>query len=163
MARIDGPAEERFGVSPSRSRKKKSGGRVSASGTAGARPDFPDVQNAGAGISEINTDEELQSVIDSIHQLGDNLLKYPNPDTLARYKQAVRDFIAHVTHNAYAAVEYLSRKDILKQKKYILIQTVNEKLEKLSKNILSSQKSQIELLSSIEEIQGLLVDLVHVT
>ena len=114
-------------------------------------------------ISHIDTEAELQSVVDSIHQLGEKLLAYPVPDTLAAYKQAVRNFITHVTHTAYATKEYLSRKNILNQKKYVLIQVVDEKLEKLSRNVLTSQKQQIDMLCCIEEIQGLLINLLHVS
>ena len=162
MAKIDGSTQGQFRSTflPGSRKKKKSlpvfGGVLGKlmSGSSKA---------VSAETSDINTDEELRAVIDSIHQLGENLLKYPGPDILAQYKQSVRDFIAHVTRKTYSTEEYVSRKNILKQKRYVLIQTIDTKLDALSRTILSSQKQQVDMLSNIEEIQGLLIDMIHVS
>ncbi|AHC14767.1 YaaR family protein [Salinispira pacifica] len=111
----------------------------------------------------IESDDQLREIIDTIHSTGEQILKYPGPDTLARYRQAVGDFIRHVSSNAYQVDEQISRRDVLNQKKYSIIRIVNEKLEKLSRSVLSSQNRQMDMLGGMEEIQGLLVDLLHVS
>jgi uncharacterized protein YaaR (DUF327 family) len=42
-----------------------------------------------------------------------------------------------------------------------LIQVVDQKLEQLAAGILTGQASQLELLARVDEIAGLLVDLLH--
>jgi hypothetical protein len=45
------------------------------------------------------------------------------------------------------------------QREYLLVRTVDDKLERLVVEVLQNQMEQIELLRRIEEINGLLVDL----
>ena len=47
------------------------------------------------------------------------------------------------------------------RKKYIIVTVVNEKLEQLARDIMFIQSSQISMLAKVEEIKGLLVDLLH--
>jgi uncharacterized protein YaaR (DUF327 family) len=112
---------------------------------------------------EIHNDEELRELIDDIQNFGDALIKFPGIDNLTRYKQAVRDFVAHATSHAFVAEEHLSRRSIINQKRYTLIEVVDQRLERLTREVLGSQRQQLDLLGDIEEIQGLLVDILHVS
>ncbi len=161
MDRIDNSLKGKLrpGSFSSKGKRKTAPSRIS--GSEQSRTGLFNVEETEA--VPITNDTELQEVVNSIHRLGDRLLKYPHPDTVAHYRQAVRNFINHVTGNAYTTREYISRRDILNQKKYVLIQTIDEKLDTLSRNVLGSQKNQLDLLSTIEEIQGLLVNLIHVS
>ena len=163
MAKIDGSTQGQFRSPVSQKSKKKKASSQIPGAFLGRFMSGHSSKVDAPEISSITTEEELMSVIDSIHRLGENLLKNPNLDSFARYKQAIRDFIAHVTHNAYVTEEHLSRKNILNQKKYVIIQVIDEKLDTLSQSVLASQKRQIDMLSSIEEIQGLLIDIFHVS
>jgi uncharacterized protein YaaR (DUF327 family) len=49
----------------------------------------------------------------------------------------------------------------LKRKKFTQVEIIDQKLEQLAAGILSNQKDQLGLLGKIEEINGLLVDLLH--
>jgi uncharacterized protein YaaR (DUF327 family) len=57
----------------------------------------------------------------------------------------------------------LSRHNILNQKKYTIIEVIDERLDRLTRQVLASQGQQLDLLADIEEIQGLLVDILHVS
>ncbi len=48
---------------------------------------------------------------------------------------------------------------VLDEKKWVKIKVVDEKLEKLASYIVQSQKNQLTILKKIEEIEGILVDL----
>jgi uncharacterized protein YaaR (DUF327 family) len=112
---------------------------------------------------EIHSDEELRGLIEDIQNFGEALIKFPGVDNLSRYKQAVRDFVNHTTGHAYRAEEQLSRHNILNQKKYTIIEVIDERLDRLTRQVLASQGQQLDLLADIEEIQGLLVDILHVS
>ncbi len=47
----------------------------------------------------------------------------------------------------------------VKQKVFITVEKINEKLEQLTKFILEKQNKNINLLATLDEIRGLLVDL----
>jgi uncharacterized protein YaaR (DUF327 family) len=49
--------------------------------------------------------------------------------------------------------------DAMKGKEYTKIQVIDKKLEDLAAMLLSSQVRQMELVSRLEEIRGLLIDL----
>lgn len=122
---------------------------------------FSSSESQAASTHAIDDERALQNLMDEIQQLGQRLSAFPGVDNLARYKQAIRDFLSHTTGKGYAVEEHISRRNILNQKKYSLVKVVDEKLDRLTKAMLGSQKKQLELLADIEEINGLLVDILH--
>jgi uncharacterized protein len=101
----------------------------------------------------------LEVLLDDVHSAGDALKERPLPDNIVAYKNAVRSFVKYVVDRAFAVTESTSGGNILKRKKFTQVQVIDEKLEQLAAGILSNQKSQLSLLGKIEEINGLLVDL----
>lgn len=101
----------------------------------------------------------LEHMLDDVHSAGDLLKEKPLPDNIVAYKAAVRSFVKFVVDRAYDVSERTSGGNILKRKKFTQVQVIDQKLEQLAAGILSGQKSQLALLERIEEINGLLVDL----
>jgi uncharacterized protein YaaR (DUF327 family) len=130
---------------------------------AGPLPDMP------------ASEEVLQGLLDNVHSAGDTLKNHPFPEEIKRYKQAVRDFIHYVVENGYAVEKQTGIPNYLKpgfkgqrgsdaakgRTGFHLIQVMDRKLEQLAAGILAGQTSQLELLARIDEIAGLLVDLLH--
>jgi uncharacterized protein YaaR (DUF327 family) len=124
------------------------------------------LENTGVEASEAFEDippseEALQQLLDAVHNSGDELKNRPLPDTIKQYKQAVRNFLHYVVKNGYTVEEQTSRTGLLKRKKYTLVQVADRKLEELAAAILSGQSGQLTILARIEEINGLLVDLLQ--
>jgi uncharacterized protein YaaR (DUF327 family) len=107
------------------------------------------------------SEEALQGLLDDVHNAGDELKNRPFPEEIKKYKQAVRNFLHHVVENGYALEEHTSGANLLKRQKFTIIQVVDRKLEQLAAGILSGQSMQIEILARIDEISGLLVDLLQ--
>jgi uncharacterized protein YaaR (DUF327 family) len=105
--------------------------------------------------------ETLQGLLDDVHRAGEDLKNRPFPEEIIRYKQAVKNFLNHITENSYALEEHTSGANLLKRKKFTLVQVVDRKLEQLAADILSGQTAQLELLARIDEIKGLLVNLLQ--
>jgi uncharacterized protein YaaR (DUF327 family) len=111
--------------------------------------------------------------MDEIRSTGDVLKSRPLPEEIMRYKQAVRNFINYVVQNTYSLEYEKGLPNKLKPsfkgrrgtpeaddaKAYTRIQVIDKKLEDLAAMLLSSQMRQIELVSRLEEIRGLLIDL----
>jgi uncharacterized protein YaaR (DUF327 family) len=114
-------------------------------------------------------------LMDDVRDKGDILKSRPLPEEIIRYKQAVRNFINYVVHNAYE----LEKDEGLKNKykptfqgrrsspegdnfnMYTKIQVIDKKLEDLAAMLLASQSDQMKLVSRLEEIRGLLIDLLQ--
>jgi hypothetical protein len=122
------------------------------------------------------SDESVNQLMDDVRDAGDKLLNRPLPEEIIRYKQAVRNFINYVVKNNFSLGhdEGIPNKfkpgfkgndrnspEALKNYGYTKIQVIDKKLEDLAVMLLSSQKPQLELASRLEEIKGLLIDLLQ--
>lgn len=101
----------------------------------------------------------LEALLDEVHSSGDRLKDKPLPDNIISYKNAVRSFVRYVVDRTYTVTESTSGGNVLKRKKFTQVQVIDEKLEQIAAGILSNQRNQLALLGKIEEINGLLVDL----
>ncbi len=116
--------------------------------------------NTGAVLPEAS-DADLEKILDEIHSLGDRLVKERTLVSIKEYKDAVREFLQYVVRNSFSVDEYSSGKNILKRKKFALINVVNKKLESLAAGVLQTQHSQLDLLRKVDEINGFLVDILQ--
>jgi uncharacterized protein YaaR (DUF327 family) len=121
------------------------------------------------------SDDTVNALMDEVRSAGDILHSRPFPDEILRYKQAVRNFMNYVVQNSYdldhekGIPKFLTpgfsgqrgTPDAMSQKQYTKIQIIDKKLEDLAAMLLSRQKAQLELTSRLEEIRGLLVDLLQ--
>jgi uncharacterized protein YaaR (DUF327 family) len=107
------------------------------------------------------SDEALQKLLDDVHSAGDALKERPMEEEIKRYKQAVRGFLHYVVQNGFEAKQQVSGVNIMKRKVHTVVQVVDAKLEQLASAVLSGQSSQLDLLARLEEINGLLVDLLE--
>jgi uncharacterized protein YaaR (DUF327 family) len=135
----------------------------------------PDSPEALGSFKDIAPSEEVvQELLDSVRGAGDDLRKHPMPEEILRYKKAVRNFLHYVIENGYAVEEQEGIPNAQKPgykgslwdpaakraTAFHVVQVVDHKLDRLAAEILTGQVSQLELLAKLEEITGLLVDLV---
>jgi uncharacterized protein YaaR (DUF327 family) len=121
------------------------------------------------------SEDAVNLLMDEVRSTGDVLKSRPLPEEIMRYKQAVRNFINYVVQNSYA-LEYedgipnflkpgfkgrRGTPEAMQGKEYTKIQVIDKKLEDLAAMLLSTQVRQMELVSRLEEIRGLLVDLLQ--
>lgn len=104
---------------------------------------------------------ELAELLESVHSAGDALKKDANSVNIINYKKAVRDFIHLVVERSYDVSENTSGRNILKRKKYTSIAVIDEKLERLAADIMMAQRDKLDILARLDEIYGLLVDLLR--
>jgi len=121
------------------------------------------------------SEDALNALMDDVRDAGDTLKDRPLPDEIHRYKQAVRNFINYVIQNTYSLdhekglPRYMKpgfkgergTDDARSQKRHTVIQVIDKKLDELASMLLHSQAYQMQLVSRLEEIRGLLIDLLH--
>jgi len=105
--------------------------------------------------------ESLNLLLDEVHSAGVTLAKRPFPDEVKAYKSAVRNFVNYVVENAYTTEDHVSGANLLKRKKFTLVQVIDKKLEALAADVLMGQADQISILAKTDEIRGLLIDLME--
>jgi uncharacterized protein YaaR (DUF327 family) len=121
------------------------------------------------------SEETLNYLMDEVRGAGDTLRDRPFPEEIIRYKQAVRNFMHYVVENSYAIDHEIGIPKFLKpgyrgprgtpesqkQARYTKILVIDKKLEDLAARLLTDQKDKLKLAASLEEINGLLVDLLQ--
>jgi len=119
-------------------------------------------------LMELSPSEEaLTELMDAVHSAGSDLKERPFADEILRYKKAVRNFVHYVIENGYEVqVSQGIKKKIASRGKdewrttvYRQVKVVDKKLEELAAAILAGQITQLQRVSKIDEITGLLVDL----
>lgn len=124
---------------------------------SGAGDNDEEQGSSPGGISE----QEIEKHLDRIHMLGQGLVKNHGIEQIREYKKAVQSLMKYFVDTGLRAEEQVSSRNILNQKKYYIVKVIDEKLEHLVAAVLQSQTKQIDILAKLEEIQGLLVDLMH--
>lgn|GEM_PF-899416 len=96
----------------------------------------------------------LQSMLEEVVRLGDQLAEKRTLQDLELYKSAVRRFVHYATNRAFR----LRRTRTISGGWYQLVETIDGVLADLTEMILTREIPRITLLAKLEMIQGLLVD-----
>lgn len=158
MARIDslGEASPYHVPDHKRALKKEKGrwrtfSRMVEAAAAGSRADD------GGGRRDRRSLEEL---LDEVFAAGSALKTAPTLEAIRDYRARVQAFLRHVVERMLAVEESTSGGSVLRRKRYTLLRVIDGKLEALAASVLSAQREQLGILAQVDEINGLLVDLI---
>ncbi len=105
--------------------------------------------------------DTLEEYLDEVYSAGDSLKDAQTLENIKQYKGAVRAFLNFVVDKILQVEKKVSKKNILTGKQYVFtrVKIVDRKLEQLVSDVLISQTSQLQILQKIDEINGLLINL----
>ncbi|MBN2440656.1 MAG: DUF327 family protein [Spirochaetales bacterium] len=101
----------------------------------------------------------LSEFLDEVYRKGEELKDSPTLEHIKEYRWSIKRLLKAITDKMLALEEKVSGVNILKRKRFTLIKIIDTKMESLAAEILRSQHHQINILSKVDEINGLLVDL----
>lgn len=112
-------------------------------------------------IATMDFDEAVAFLMDGVTMAGEELKNSPLPEVYATYKKKITQFLHFVVKNSYDVESQTGIRSprFKNRKKYTIVTVVNEKLDQLAKDIMFLQSNQISMLAKIEEINGILIDL----
>jgi len=112
--------------------------------------------------SALRGDEELADLMDQMFINGENLVKDPTINNLRSYRNSVSIFFKFVIKNSlgFTTVEGRLNPKTFEKKCYALISVVDRKMDDIAKSVLGDQRKQFDLLGAVEEINGLIVDMI---
>lgn len=162
MAKIELPDHLTAGLVPGLSGRKPERKKDAAKAAAfGAAIKEAERELSPAALGLPFSEAEAAELLDEVHQAGDELKRDQGTAGIDRYKKAVRNFVHYVVERAYAVDEKTSGRSVLKRKKFTTVIVIDEKLERLAAEVISAQRDRLEILRRLDEINGLLVDLLR--
>ncbi|MDI3312193.1 MAG: YaaR family protein [Thermoanaerobacterium sp.] len=111
--------------------------------------------------SEISKVEEsmLNKMLNDIDDAAEKLKGELNLDNLMIYKKKVKEFLQKSLNGMFQKSKRESINLIGRKKIYTIVEKVNEKLEIMTQEFLEGNRKNLDILSAIEEIRGLLIDI----
>ena len=113
-------------------------------------------------IAGMEVDEAVVYLKDAADLAADKLKSCQMPEYFSDYREKVSQFLRYIVKTNYT-VEKERRMGRSRRNRplpeYVKIQQVNKKLDEMAQWLLHSHKDTLEMLAKIDEIRGLLVDL----
>lgn len=105
-------------------------------------------------------DEELKRMAKEIEKQGKILSEHIDIYELKKYKKLIMEFLSEAVRSSgrFSKESFLDRRG--RHRVFAVVKTINEKLEQLTSDVLSSEKDNIKILARIEDIRGLVLDLI---
>lgn len=102
------------------------------------------------------TKEELENYIKEIRKKGSRLIITKSYIDVKNYKKTIQSYLKAVVDYTYTLNKNIG---FWENQYYSTVETINEKLESLTNQMLSEEKDNLDISSTIDSIQGLLVDI----
>jgi len=101
----------------------------------------------------------IKELADSIAKQGEKLGKNIDIMELLTYKRLISEFLGEVVSDSYRFYKrsFLDRRG--RHRVYAIIKKINEELDMLTKEVLSEQKDNIKILQRLDDIRGLIMDI----
>jgi len=115
-----------------------------------------------SSLSEIDSlpyEEAISKLKELVSSAGEALRKNQMPEEMQNYKEAVKQFVDYVVKNSYEVETFKRRLTLTKDRIICRVKIIDKKLEDLAAEVLLSQHDQIAFLAKIDELNGLVVDL----
>ncbi|WP_244833094.1 YaaR family protein [Clostridium sp. BJN0001] len=102
------------------------------------------------------SDEQLKKMVEDIKKRGNKLVLTKTYVDVVMYKKMIKQYLESVLQYMYE-----TKKDISfwQTQYFITVDTIDGKLEELTKNVMTEQKENIDIASTIDDIQGMIVDI----
>lgn len=102
------------------------------------------------------TKEELESYIKDIKKKGNKLILSKSYIDVKNYKSTIKNYLKAVVDYTYILNKNIG---FWENQYYSTVETINEQLESLTNELLSEEKENLDISSTIDTIQGLVIDI----
>lgn len=103
--------------------------------------------------------KRFNRLFDDLTSLAENLLGKINISSFERYRFYLKELLQEATKNAYVlSSEYVTDANG-RRRVFATIQIIDDKLDELAKDMLNENNDKINYLSRVDEIRGLIMDM----
>ena len=115
-----------------------------------------DFSQSFSQAKERKSEEELKKMIEDINKRGNMLVVTKTYGDVIAYKKMIREYLESILKFMYD-----TKKDISfwQTQYFVTVDTIDQKLEEITQTLLSNEADNLNIAASIDEIQGLIVDI----
>lgn len=110
-------------------------------------------------IQDAQLNERLNFMMQEIIQHGDKLAKHMDIRDMKKYRMMIREFMNEIVTRSHK----FSRENFLdkrgRHRVYGMVRLMDAKLDELAAELLKDEKDHIQILNRIDEIRGMLLDI----
>ncbi len=112
-----------------------------------------------SNIEESELQTKLKGLLEEITAQGENIKKRRDIKEMKKYREMIKEFMNEITTRShkFSRENFLDRRG--RHRVYGMIRQVNSNLDELAAALLSEEQDSITILSKIDEIRGLLLDI----
>ena len=124
-----------------------------------AKPDTSFKFTLLSQIGESDLQEKLTEMINDITKQGQKIAEHMDIRDIKIYRSMISNFLSEVVANSheFSRENFLDRRG--RHRVYGIIRQVNDKIDELAKELIKSERNQVEILKKIGEIEGLILDI----
>ena len=110
-------------------------------------------------IGDDSLQERLTLMIEEITMQGKKISKHMDVKDMKAYRSLIKDFLNEVVNRShkFSRENFLDRRG--RHRVYGIIRLIDDNLDALAGELMKEEKDQIAILSKIDEIKGLLLDI----
>lgn len=110
-------------------------------------------------IEEAGLQDRLTSMMEEITMQGDKLAKHRDIKDMKKYRLLIKDFMNEIVSRSheFSRENFLDRRG--RHRVYGIIRLIDQNLDELAQELMKDEKDNLQILSKIGEIQGLILDI----
>lgn len=105
---------------------------------------------------EQKSEEELKKMLKDIKAKGNRLVISKCYTDVRIYKREIKQYLESVLSFMYSVKKDIS---FWQTQYYVTVETIDNKLEELTQMLLSEERQNLDIASTIDEISGLIIDI----
>ena len=112
-----------------------------------------------SNIEESSLKERLNLMLEDIVQQGKKIAKRTDISEMRQYRQLIKEFLNEVVNRShqFSRENFLDRRG--RHRVYGIVKLIDKNLDELAEELIKDEKDNIAILNKIDEIRGLLLDI----
>jgi hypothetical protein len=110
-------------------------------------------------IEETDLQNRLNALLEEITDQGNKIGKHTDIKDMKKYRELIKNFMNEVLNRShkFSRENFLDRRG--RHRVYGIVKLVDKNLDELATELLNEEKNHINILNKIDEIKGLLLDI----
>ncbi len=111
-------------------------------------------------ISEADVQEKVTALMNEISEQGKKISKKTDIREMKHYRELIKTFLNEIVFRSheFSRQNFLDRKG--RHRVYGIVKLIDSNLDELAKELIKDEKDNIKILSLVDEIKGLLLDII---